>query len=325
VLPRALRLLRRIRETARDIAGRDPDVIVTIDAPSFAIRVLRRLASRRAPRLHYVAPHLWAWRPGRIRAYRRVFDRLLALLPFEPGYFEPRGLACSFVGHPAATPARGDAAGFRARHGLTNQAPLLLLLPGSRAGEISRMLPVFARAATALGATHSGLEVALLAAPGHEARLRARTSAWAVPPPVVETGERNDLFAAATVALAASGTVSIELAAAGLPHVVAYRLNRMTGWLARALIRVPYVNLINIVLERPVVPELLQDRCTPELLAAACARLVADPAAAAQREAFAAAVRLLAPEGRPPFERAAEAVLEALAGAADQPRRSIGR
>ncbi|MSO70787.1 MAG: lipid-A-disaccharide synthase [Alphaproteobacteria bacterium] len=313
-LPRLPRLLRRIRETADDIVRRDPDVIVTIDAPSFAMRVMSRVASRRAPRLHYVAPQLWAWRPGRIHTYRKTFDRLLALLPFEPKYFEPKDMRCTFVGHPAAMPGKGDAEGFRARHGVANGGRVLLLLPGSRSGEIARMLPVLAEAARKLQAAYPALKTALLAAPGHETELRAATAFWEDVPLVIETQERADLFAASSLALATSGTVSVELAAAGVPHVIAYRVNPLTAWIARRLVHVKYADLVNIILDRPVVPELIQQDCTPERLAEEGARLLTNSAATAQRDGFAEATRRMLPDGKPPFERAAEAVLAALSG-----------
>lgn len=313
-LPRIPRLLRRIRETATDIARRDPDVIVTIDAPSFAIRVMSRLASRRAPRLHYVAPQLWAWRPGRIHTYRKTFDRLLALLPFEPEYFEPRGMPCTFVGHPAAMFVEGDAASFRARHAVPKEARLLLLLPGSRSSEITRMLPVLAEASQRLQASNPELKTVLLAAPGFERELRTATARWANPPLVTDATERADLFAASSLALATSGTVSVELAAAGVPHVIAYRVNPLTAWLARRLVHVRYADLINIVLDRPVVPELIQQDCTPLRLAEEGARLLTNTAATAQRDSFAEAMRRMRSDGQPPSERAAEAVLTALSG-----------
>lgn len=316
VLPRLPAILRRIRETAAHALAAAPAAVVTIDAPDFSFRVGRRLAGRGIPLVHYVAPSVWAWRPGRARHIARFLDHLLALLPFEPPYFEREGLSCTFVGHPVleSGAGAGDGPGFRRRHGVAEGAPLVAVLPGSRMGEVTRLLPVFAATVARLAAARPELRLVVATVPAVAEAVRRAVAGWPAPPLVV-AGEREkyDAFAAADAALAASGTVALELAMAATPAVIAYRMSALTSWLAKRLIRVKFVNIVNLVLERPAVPEFLLDRCTPENLAPALERLLDDAEArAAQKAAAGQALDLLGRGGPPPSERAAEVVLETI-------------
>lgn len=315
VLPHVPRLRRRIHETAAQARALRPDVVVTIDSPGFSFRVARRLAGAGIPLVHYVAPSVWAWRPGRAREVAGFLDHLMALLPFEPPYFEAEGLACTFVGHPVLESGAGggDGAAFRRRHGIGADVPLLCLLPGSRRGEVSRLLPVFAETAGMLAARRPGLEVVVPSVAGLAGGIAG--APWPLPARVV-TGESEkfDAFAAADAALAASGTVALELAMAATPAVIAYRMHPLTGWLARRLVRVPYVSLVNLVLDRPVMPELLLGECRSERLAAAVGSLLDDAEArAAQAGAAAEALARLGVDGPPPSRRAAAVVLDVIA------------
>ena len=313
VLPRARLLLRRMRQVARDVEQKRPAALVTIDAPSFAYGVVKRLRRRDVPRIHYVAPQVWAWRPWRVHKYARKFDHILALLPFEPAFFAKAGLRCAFVGHPAVdgAPTAAEGRDFRKRHGLTQEVPLMAVLPGSRMGEVTRLLPVFAQTIEQLRRQLPNIRAVVPSVPALADRVSRAVAGWAVPTIVVSAGERRDAFAASDVALAASGTVSIELAAARVPHVIAYRANPITALLVGALLRVRYVNINNLILDRAVVPELLQRHCTPKHLAAAVLRLLRnDDVRAAQLEAFGEVVRRLRGDGPPPSERAADAVLD---------------
>jgi lipid-A-disaccharide synthase len=317
VLPRVPRLLGRIRQTAQHALALSPDVMVTIDSPGFNFRLGRRLHNRRGfPLIHYVAPSVWAWRPERAKAIAGFLDHLMVLLPFEPPWFEREGLPCTFVGHSIVESGadRGDGLRFRAAAGIVPEAPVLCVLPGSRRGEARRLLPVFGEAVARLAATHPGLCVAVPTVDTVADQVRTAASQW--PVTVVTTfGDRDkyDAFAASTAALAASGTVALELAMAGVPAVVAYKVNRLSGWMARRLLTVRYVNLVNIILDRPVVPELLQDQCTPDRLTAAVGRLLNDPAAAvAQRSAGTQAARHLGLGGVAPSLQAADVVLRVL-------------
>lgn len=316
VLPRLPAILRRIRETAAHALAAAPAAVVTIDSPDFSFRVGRRLAGCGIPLVHYVAPSVWAWRPGRARRIARFLDHLLALLPFEPPYFEREGLRCTFVGHPVleSGAGAGDGPGFRRRHGVSEGAPLVAVLPGSRTSEVTRLLPVFAATVARLIAECPELRLVVATVPAVAEAVRRAVAGWPAPPLVV-AGEREkyDAFAAADAALAASGTVALELAMAGTPAVIAYRMNWLTAWLAKRLIRVSFVNIVNLVLERPAVPEFLLDRCTPDNLVPAVRHLL-DHAEArqAQKAAAGQALELLGLGGPPPSERAAEVVLETI-------------
>jgi lipid-A-disaccharide synthase len=319
LLPHLPRLLRRIRETAAAVSLARPDTVLSIDAPGFSFRVGARLAGQGIPLVHYVAPQVWAWRPGRARKIAGFLDHLLALFPFEPPHFEAVGLPCTFVGHPVLESGadEGDGTGFRIRAGIAGDAPVVCLLPGSRRSEIRRLLPVFGRAAVRMAAAKPGLRFVLPAVASLAGEITRLVAGWPLPEVVVcHEEQRFDAFAAADVALAASGTVALELAMAGTPTVIAYRLSPATAWLVRRAIRVPYVNLVNILVGERIVPELLQGDCRPELLAAEVLRLFDDgEARARQRTAQRAAVAALGnASGQPPSERAAQVIAEVIAG-----------
>ena len=315
VLPRARRIFRRVRETAADITARRPDAVVTIDSSGFTWRVAQRLrrAGARVPLIHYVAPMVWAWRAGRARRMARWYDHLMVLLPFEPPYFTAVGLSCNYVGHPVVESGadRGDGPGFRRRHGIAPEAPLLIVLPGSRAGEVGRLLPIFGEAVRLLAARHPGLRVVLPTTETTAAAVEAAVKGWPLPVTVLRgPAEKNDAFAAGTVALAASGTVALELAMARLAAVIAYRVNPLTHELLRRVLKVKYAHLLNLILDRAVVPELLQRDCTPERLADAVGRLIAEPALRAEQAAACAdALKQLGYGGLSPGLRAADEVL----------------
>lgn len=319
VLPRLPLLLRRISETATSVWQSAPAAVVTIDAPSFGLRVADRVKSSGVPVIHYVAPQLWAWRPGRARTLARRVDHLLALLPFEPEFFGKLGVSCTYVGHPvledALLPASGDA--FRARHGIAAEAPVLLAMPGSRIGLAQRMWPVFAAALERLASRAPIPHVVLPTVGGTAAFVRQATAGWRVPHTVVASADdRRNAFAAATAALTVSGTATMELVVAGVPMVVAYRVGAVTEFLARRMIAVPHVAMPNLVLGRAVVPELLQADCSPERLAAELAALL-DGGAGAQRRDLAEICRRLGLDdiragGPKPSDRAAAVILDAI-------------
>jgi lipid-A-disaccharide synthase len=317
LIPHVPRVIRRLRETTRAALASRPAIVVSIDSPAFSLRVQERLAGLGAPRVHIVAPQVWAYRPERAAKLPGMVDHLLHLLPFEAPYFERYGLACTFIGHPILEEgiAEGDGTGFRARHGIASEAPLLVLLPGSRRSETKRLLPIYLETARRLSLRHAGLRTVLLAVPHLAAALRAQVARRGAAVTVVEgRAEKAGAFAAGTVALAASGSVTIELAIAGLPMVVGYRMNPLTAAMARRLVRVPFVTLANLVVGERVAPEFLLDACTPERLVPALDQLLVDEAARrAQIESFRSVARALRPEGGPPSERAAQVILSLIA------------
>jgi len=317
VLPKILALRARLNQTVADIAARRPDVVVTIDSPGFTLRVLRRIQPLGIKRVHYVAPQVWAWKEKRVRHFPGLWEQLLCLLPFEPAFFARHGLAARFVGHPVLESGadRGDAARFRAKHGLAADVPVITLMPGSRRTEVMRLLPVFGEALRLVSARVPGLVPVVPAAGPVAERVARDTQDW-LPRPVVvtEAAEKFDAFAASSVALTKSGTSTLELALARVPMLVTYRVNPLTAAIARRLIKVRYASILNLLADRAVLPELLQERCTPAELAAALLPLLTDPKAAQeQRDEVRPYLEMLRPEdGAMPSEAAAAAVLELL-------------
>ncbi len=313
VLPHLPRLLRRLRETVSEIERLRPQAVVTVDSPDFSFRVARRIRRVGVPRVHYVAPQTWAWRPGRARKLAGSVDHVLALLPFEPRFFEGFGVPCTFVGHPVLESGaeRGDAAGFRARHGIAPEAPVVAVLPGSRRTEIRRLLPVFERALRRLARERPGLTAVLASVDAEHERIGEAAKAWSLPSVVVsDPAEKYDAFAASQAAITKSGTITLELALAGVPMVVCYRVSPTTAFLARRLISVNHVALVNLLAERRLVPELLQEACTPPAIAEAAGRLLDDAAErAAQLAGFREVAGRLGSRSPAPSERAAEVVL----------------
>ena len=308
VLPRARRLLRRMDETVADILRFRPDAVVTIDSGGFNKGIARRLIAAGCPaaRIHYVAPMVWVWAPGRTRAMARLFDHLMTLWPFEPELFERDGLESTFVGHSLVEAAAGDGAAFRTRHGIGPDATVLAVLPGSRSGEVRRLLPVFRETLERLAGNIPALHLAVPTVGTVAERVRHAVAGW--PWPVTATlgeEEKQDAFAASRAALGASGTVALELALAGVPQVTAYRLNRATALIGRAVVRTRRFCPVNIVLDRPVVPELVQGDCRPGPLARALGPLLFDEdARAAQLSAFGELAGMLGGGGRPSLRAA---------------------
>jgi lipid-A-disaccharide synthase len=325
VLPNLRRVAARMAEAEADILARRPAVVVTIDAPSFTLRLAARVRPRGFRVVHYVAPQVWAWRPWRVRKLRERVDRVLALLPFEPAFFEAAGIPVTFVGHPVLESGAdaGDAARFRAAHGLSDAERPVIVMPGSRGVEIRRLAADFGAALEIAAAAMPGLRPILPVGALVRETVEEAVRGWPVPPILLtDLAAKHDAFAAVAAAggagLIKSGTSSLEMAVAGIPHVVAYRLNTLTALIVKMLIRVPHASLVNLLAEREVVPERLQLDCTPEKLAQALLAPMRDPGvAAAQRAGFAEALARLRPAsgGGVPSQAAAEAVLAEAAAA----------
>lgn len=313
----------RIRDTAEAAVKMRPDAVISIDLPEFSLRVAKQIkaAAPDIQTIHYVAPTVWAWRPGRARKMARHVDHVLALFPFEPPYMQAAGMGCDFVGHPVVTEpvaSVAEAAAFRAHHGLGADAPLLMVLPGSRRSEIAAMLPILSDALTRICAARPGLRIVVPLAAPVAGPVRAAIADWPGAPIALDPGTggaealatKRAAFRASDAALATSGTVALELAAAGTPMVVGYTM----GWLSRQIIgrllRTDTVNLVNLVSETRVVPERIGAACTPEALSVATLAVLSDPGA--QSAAMALTMDRLGAGGTPPGLRAADAVLGAL-------------
>jgi lipid-A-disaccharide synthase len=310
-LPKILRL---IRETADAVTEAAPDALVIIDSPDFTHRVARRVRAGNPaiPIVDYVSPSVWAWRPGRARAMLSYVDHVLGLLPFEPEeYRKLRGPPCSYVGHPLIERLpllRPNAEEQKRRDG---EPPVLLVLPGSRRSEIRHHLEVFGATLGRLQADGLSFELMLPTMPHLETTVREGVANWPVKPQIVvgETGRRG-AFRIARAALAKSGTVTLELALSGIPMVTAYRVGAIEAFILRRAIRVSSVILANLVIGKDVIPEFLQENCTPDKLARALSEMLTDsPLRRQQVEAFAQLDTIMSTGNKPPSVLAADIVL----------------
>lgn len=307
-------ILRRIRETAEAVIAAEPDVLVIIDSPDFNLRVAKRVRARAPliPIVDYVSPTVWAWRPGRARAMLPYVDHVLALLPFEPAAYERlRGPPCSYVGHPL-TEQIGQLRPNAEEQARRNAAPpVLLVLPGSRRSEIRHHMTTFGVTLTRLQAAGVAFEAVLPTMPHLEEAVRAAVRVWKVQPRIViGEAEKRAAFRIAHAALAKSGTVTLELALAGVPMVTAYRTGAVEAFILLRAIKVNSVILANLVLGDNVIPEFLQQDCTAAKLAPAV-REILEPTAARRKqvEAFARLDAIMSTGNQPPSVRAADIVL----------------
>ncbi len=312
------KILRRIREAADAVVAAKPDVLVIIDSPEFTHRVARRVRkiAPHIPIVDYVCPSVWAWRAGRARAMRDYVDHVLALLPFEPAAMRRLGgPPTTFVGHPLGEKAADLRPNSDEARRRISGPPLLLVLPGSRSGEIERMADVFGATVARVASQVTDLEVVVPAVPRLAERVRAKTANWGVPVRVVtDPAEKDAAFRIARAALTKSGTSTLELAVAGVPMIAAYKVSLLEEMIGRAFIRVKSYILANLVLDENIVPEFLQYQCTPEALGAALRPLLADtPERRSQVAAFARLDAIMAIGTAVPSDRAADIILDCAA------------
>jgi len=319
IIPHIPHLLKRIRQTADEIKRFKPDVVITIDAPEFCFRVAKKLQGSGIKLVHYVAPSVWAYREHRAEAIAKLYQHLLVLLPFEPPYFEKHGLACSFVGHSIIEDAAsgGDGELFRHTHHIAPTSPILYMLPGSRRSEIGRLWPVFAETVNRLAQKFPDLTIVIATLPHLAPLLQAPAASLALPAIVItDKDEKRHALAASTVGLAKSGTGTLELAIAGLPMIVTYKVKAFSAWLLRRVIKISYVSIINLIADKEVIPEYLQERCTAPLLAEALEDYLHAPEKRdVQRGEMMAALKQLGyGDTASPSEKAALAVLGVIEG-----------
>jgi lipid-A-disaccharide synthase len=303
IIPHVPRLLKRINQTVQHVIETHPSVIVTIDSPGFCLRVVKKLRHLgiRTPVIHYVAPSVWAWRPKRAKRLADLVDHLLTLFPFEPPYFTKHGLDTTFVGHPLLETPMPK---------VLKDKNAILLLPGSRLGEVTRHWPVFIEAAQMLLQRFPNIQ---FYTPTFEHLLPFLTTYTPDGLPVhfsLTQDAKNQAFQKASMALAASGTVSLELARALVPMVVAYKVSPLTYFALKHLVHTPYACLVNILLQKPLVPELLQHTCTPTHLYEAMVSVMDD--GAKQTDGLSQAVELLSPPQEKPSMVAARLVWQFL-------------
>lgn len=325
VLPKLRGLLRRNRETADAILASDADALITIDSPDFCLRVAEKVKTVRPefPVIHYVSPSVWAWRPKRAVKMARHVDHVLALLPFEPPYMEEAGMTCDFVGHPVVAEkpvSASEIMNFRQTIGISDTQKLLTLLPGSRSGEVTRLAPIFREVAEKLRANIPDLGIVI---PSVGPRVDDLTEAFnGLSVHILDPREmsadgaearKRICFAASDAALAASGTVSLELAAARTPMVVAYRMNPISSYLMKRAALIDTVTLINLITDTRMIPELLLENCVPDKIYPEIYKLLTDPASGdAQRGVEERTMELLGKGGAAPGLRAAQSVLKFL-------------
>ena len=269
VIPSIPRILKRIHQTISDIEKIKPDAVITVDSWSFSARIHKILRKKKFKKLqiHYVAPQVWAWKKKRARTMHKYIDLLLTLFPYEPKYFTPYNLRTEFVGHPVieSPVLYGNQDEFRHRFNIADDAPIMTILPGSRKTEIARLLPVFLKAAETFYQKHPNYVFVLPTLQTVENQVRELTKNTKLPLIILNTeNDRYDAFQSTDIAIAASGTVALELAIINIPHIIAYKVAPLTAFLARHLLKIEFVNLTNILLGREVVPELLQENCTPD-------------------------------------------------------------
>jgi len=321
ILPKLPRILRRVYQTVDAGIAFAPDAVVIIDSPEFTHPIAKRIRKRAPgiPIIDYVSPSVWAWRPGRAKRMRRYVDRVLALLPFEPdAHARLGGPECTYVGHPLIEKLddiqNADGVALAQRLGLAPEKPVLLVLPGSRTSEVGRLIDVFGEAVGRVSAKVP-VEVVIPAVRHVRDLISARTRSWSPRPHIIDAGAQ-DKYAAmrlAKAALAASGTVTLELALAQTPSVVAYKVDKLIANL-RFLLKVPSVVLANLVLGKNVYPEYLQEACTAEALADALLPLLSDtPQRQAQSAALSQTPDKLRLAASSPSRAAAEAVLAVIA------------
>ncbi len=310
-------ILRRIRETADAAIEAAPDILVIIDSPDFTHRVARRVRANdpSIPIVDYVSPSVWAWRSGRARSMRGYVDHVLALLPFEPeAYRRLRGPPCSYVGHPLTEQVRALRPDIDEQQRRDRQPSVLLVLPGSRRSEIRHHMAIFGETLGLLQAESRPFELILPTMPHLQGAVSEAVKSWPVQPAIiVRESDKRAAFRIAHAALVKSGTGTLELALAGVPMVAAYRGSAIEAWVARRVVRTSSVILANLVIGENVVPEFMQQDCTPQKLAPALREILTDSASRRRQvEAFAKLDRIMSTGDQPPSVRAADIVLATL-------------
>ena len=311
-------ILKRMNQIWADIAKVQPDIVITVDSWSFSQRIHAGMKKRHMtmPHIHYVAPQVWAWKAKRAQTIKKWIDHLLCLLPFEKPLFGKHGMPCTYVGHSVIESGadKGDKTRFFKSHAKVDPKSFVLtVLPGSRKNELKYLLPVFEEVVMRLKKKHPKLVVVMPTVQTVAKSLKQAVQMWKVPVIIVQGRQaRYDAFAASRLAIAASGTVSLELAMARVPHVIAYKLNRLTGFLARRVLKIKYVNLINILANKAVIPECLQENCTPDYILARAEKLLG-VAGKKQQELVKKELKKLGMSTHP-SQKAAKKVLEILNG-----------
>lgn len=295
VLPHIPRILKRIKQTVSAIRELQPDIVITIDSPDFCFRIVKALANFSGKKVHVVAPTVWAYRPKRAEKIAKLYDHLFVLLPFEPPYFEKEGLSTTFIGHPIAhedsqPPTEEERRTFFANAGFDPNVTTLGVLAGSRQSEVDRLWPVYQETLEEVHKTHP-LQLIIPTTEALYPEMQSLIKTLPIKALLVKDEQKKQLMRMMDAALTKSGTNILELAKSGVPMIVTYKTNPITGWLAKRIVRVPYVALVNLVLSREAIPEFLLENCREEKLVPALHALLEDKdAQALQRKDFADAL-----------------------------------
>jgi lipid-A-disaccharide synthase len=315
VLPKLRLIARRMNQVMADVRERNPDVLVTVDSWGFVHQVLARLKKEgnHIPKVHYVAPQVWAWKKGRAKTVARLVDRLMTLLPYEPSYFEKYGLSCTFVGHPVIENTANlvnDPVAFRKKYDIPERCTLMSVLPGSRHSEIKRLIPVFKQTLRQLQKTFPDLYLVIPSVAAIADKVKTAFADIDIPHRVIlGQYERYAAFQASVFALAASGTVSLELTACGTPHVIAYKFGCVTNKIVKKFAGTKYANLINNLADKFVIPEFVLENCRESLITPKVLDLMQHPdKAKAQTDKARQYLLKLKPDDAMPSEKAAEVV-----------------
>ncbi len=319
VIPSIPKVLRHIRETVEDIKNVKPDIVITVDSWSFSARVHQKLRRLKLgiPQLHYVAPQVWAWKKKRARTMHRYVDALMTLLPQEPKYFTPYNLETVFVGHPVieSEVLHADGEAFRKQFQIPEDKKIISVLPGSRHNEVCKLLPVFAEAARQLLEQDENFYFVIPTVKTVSSRVKKMVQGLNLPITIVETQQdRYNAFRASSAAIAASGTVALELAITHIPHIIAYKVSKLTAFILSRIMKIQFVNLSNIMLGREIIPELLQQQCVAGNIARHIRELLMQKELYhRQMDGFVKVKEILSRGEQTPSDNAADFVLELIA------------
>lgn len=315
IIPHIPKVLKRVQQTVDDILKVRPNVVITIDSPGFCCRVAEKLQGKGIKLIHYVAPTVWAYKPKRAEKFARLFDHLLLLLPFEAPYFNKAGLSNTYVGHPIIEDAKinGNAEKFRNKHNVQIKEQVLCVMPGSRLTEIKRLMPIFCDAIDIVVRKKQNIRPVIMTMPFLNKHIQRYSKDLPVNALIIDNPlEKADVFAASKVAMAKSGTGTLELSLAGVPLIIAYKINWLSYRFLKALVKVKYANLLNIVANREIIPEFIQTKCKAKLLANSMLKLLDNEAQAAQQveEAKLTLIKLGMNSNVMPSVRAAKVILD---------------
>ncbi|MFT6220249.1 MAG: lipid-A-disaccharide synthase [Rickettsiales bacterium] len=285
IVPHLPKLLKRIRQTAQDILDSQAQMVITIDSPDFCFRVIKKLSqnpnSKNIKKIHMIAPSVWAYRPKRAQKIAKLYDLLLAILPFEPPYFEKHGLETVFIGHPITEDSLNitqiNKKDFRVQNQIKDGELLICAMAGSRVGEVKRMLPEIIGAVNILAQKHRNLVIVMPTIQRTRSIIEEYLDQFQTRIILIDESQKYNAFKASNLAIAKSGTNNLEIAIAGLPMITIYKINPITHFIVKRLIKIKYANLINLILNRELIPELLQKKCVSVTIANCAMRLIENP------------------------------------------------